>query len=259
MKTLREVFHVLWGAIKDLWGEFFPLLLMNFVTMGPVILLLILFYGAATFSEAGHPTVAGIFLALGVTSLALFSPALAGLWNVANRVADRLAIHWSDYFEGFRSYFWKSLGLGLINLVVLAILISNIWFYAPANDPFQMDASISSSIQLFFIVLTALWLVYQMYPLALLMEQTDKRLRIAYRNAGVLFITRAGFSILLALALAIVIAISTYPFVVPWFFITLSFIAVACNKAVKHLLIPHRERAAQEAVAEQDEQETDEA
>ena len=89
-----------------------------------------------------------------------------------------------------------------------------------------------------------LWLIYQMYPLAMLLEQTDQQLRTAFRNAGVLLITRPGFAILIGLALAVVIAISTY-LIVLWFLITLSLTAVVCNMAVKHLLIPHRERAAE--------------
>ena len=88
-----------------------------------------------------------------------------------------------------------------------------------------------------------------MYPIALLLEQTDQRLRTAFRNAGVLLLTKPGFSILLALVLAIALALSTY-LVIPWFVLTLSFIAVLCNKAVKHLLVPHREQAAQEAELE---------
>jgi hypothetical protein len=247
VKTINEVLRITWQSTKALWGDLLILMLMNLATIAPVILAMFFLYEMAESLQADHLVLANILAVLAMIPLIPLPPAMAGLWNAANRVADELAIHWSDYFEGFRRYFWKSLGLALINILVLVILISNVWFYIPENNPLNLDPSINLAIQVFFLLLTVLWLAYQMYPMALLLEQEDQRLRIALRNAGVLFLTRPGFSILLALVFAIVIAISTCPLVVPWFLLTLSFIAVACNKAVKHLLIPYRERAAQEA------------
>jgi hypothetical protein len=251
MQTISEVLRITWQSIKALWEDLLILVLMNFVTIAPVILMLFFFYELAVSLEAGNLVLTGIFAVLTVISLIPLPPAMAGLWSAANRVADELAIHWSDYFEGSRRYFWKSLGLALFNILVLTILLSNVWFYAPNNNPFNLDSGISLIIRMFFLLLTALWLVYQMYPMALILEQEDQRLWVALRNAGVLLLTRPGFSILLALVLGIVIAISTYPLIVPWFLLTLSFIAVVCNKAVKHLLIPHREHAAQEENVEE--------
>jgi hypothetical protein len=215
-----------------------------------MILVLFFAYEMAVSLQANHLVVAGIFAVLTLLPLILLPPGMAGLWNVANRITDGLAIHWSDYFEGARRYFWKSLGLALINILVLAILLSNVWFYVPSNNPFNLGTTASLVIQFIFLLLTASWLVYQMYPLAMLLEQTDKSIRVALRNAGILFIIRPGFSFLLALILALAIGISTYPLVIPWFVVTLSLIAVVCSKATKHLLIPHREKAKQEAAAE---------
>ncbi|MBN1977115.1 MAG: hypothetical protein JW918_06905 [Anaerolineae bacterium] len=245
MISIKEVANVLWDSIKATWEDLFSLMLMNLVTVLPIILAVLLSFAMAWAWEAGYQTLAMILLATGgLLPLLLLPPAIAGLWNTANRLVEGLAIHWSDYWEGFRRYFWKSLALALVNVVTLAILGANVWFYAPGNNPWGLDSGLSSAIQIFFVILIALWLIYQMYPLAMLLEQTDQRLRTALRNAGVLLITRPGFAILLGLALAVVIAISTY-LIVLWFLITLPLIAVVCNKAVKHLLIPYRERAAE--------------
>lgn len=249
MNTIREVLRITWQSMKALWGDLLILLLMNLATVSPIILSLFLSLGMAELWQAGYQTLAIIVSIVGLLPLLLLPPAMAGLWNAANRIAEELAIHWSDYWEGFRRYFWKSLVLALVNIVVLAILVANVWFYAPGNNPWNINSALSMVIQIFFVILTTLWLVYQMYPMAMLLEQTDQRLRTAFRNAGVLLLTRPGFSILLALVLAIAIAISTY-LVIPWFVLTLSFIAAVCNKAVKHLLVPHREQAAQEAELE---------
>ncbi|MFL7793854.1 MAG: hypothetical protein AB8I69_17045 [Anaerolineae bacterium] len=254
MNAIREVLQITWQSMKALWEDLLILVLMNLATVSPIILPIFLTFGMAELWQAGYQTLAFVLAIVGLLPLLLLPPALAGLWNAANRVAEELAVHWSDYFEGFRRYSWKSLGLALISILILAILGANIWFYAPGNNPWEIDPGLSLAIRIFFAILTALWLVYQMYPMAMLLEQTDQRVRTALRNAGVLILTRPGFSILLALILAITIAISTY-LVIPWFVLTFSFMALVCNKAVKHLLTPYREQAAQEADLETSAQE----
>jgi uncharacterized membrane protein YesL len=209
---MRHVFRVVWEALKDFWDELFMLVLMNIVTV------------------------------LLVIPVVTFPPALAGLWNAANLVAKGRAIHWSDYFEGFRRYFWKAWGLALLNILVAAMIFANVRFYAPGTAPFDINPNLSLWIRALFVGTALLWLFIQMYPMALLLEQEDQRLRVALRNAAVLLIANPGFTIVLLLLLLVVAAIST---VLPvlWFLITLALFAVVCNKAVLHLLELFRERA----------------
>jgi hypothetical protein len=196
---MKHVFRVFWEALKEFWDELFLLMLMNVVTV------------------------------LLVIPVITFPPALAGLWSAANLVAKGRSIHWSDYFEGFRRYFWKAWGLALLNILVAVILFTNIRFYTPANVPFDISPSVSLWIQALFVGVTLLWVIVQMYPLALLFEQQDQRLRVALRNAAVLLIANPGFTIVLLL---------------------LALFAVVCNRAVLHLLEPYRERARAEAEGE---------
>ncbi len=208
---MRGVFRVFWEALKDFWDEMFLLLLMNIVTV------------------------------LLVIPVVTFPPALAGLWNVANLVAGGRTIGWRDYFEGFRRYFWKAWGLALLNILVAVVVLTNFWFYAPGNAPFEINPTVILWIRAFFVAAAFLWLVVQMYPMALLLEQEDQRLRMALRNGAVLFIANPGFTIVLALLLLVVAVISTF-FPVLWFLITLVLFAVVCNKAVLHLLKSYREQ-----------------
>jgi uncharacterized membrane protein YesL len=209
---MMQVFRVFWDALKNFWEELFLLVLMNIVT---------------------------ILLAIPVLT---FPPALAGLWTAANRVANGKSIHWSDYFEGFRHYFWKAWGLALLNILVALVVLVNVRFYALDVVPFDISPSLSMWIRAFFVGAAILWLIVQIYPMALLLEQYDKRLRVALRNAAVLFIAHPGFSILLALLLLIVAGLST---VIPvlWILVTLALFGVVCNRAAVHLLEPYRERA----------------
>jgi hypothetical protein len=242
VKTLREVFSVLWEAIKSFWGELFFLMITNVITMIPVLLSFGLLYGAAALWGGGHETWAMIVLALQIVPAILFPPALAGLWNAANRVADDYTPDWNDYWEGFRLYFWKSLFLAVLNVLVLGSSAIGLRFYAPGITPLDINPGASTALMMVVVFVAATWLVYQMYPMALLIEQTDKRLRVALRNAAVLYLRRPGFSALIAVVLLIIILLSAW-LLLPLALFTWSLVAVICNKIVKHLLVPERERA----------------
>jgi uncharacterized membrane protein YesL len=207
---MKRALRTFWGALRDFWDELFLLALMNVVT----VLLLI-------------PVVT-------------FPPALAGLWSAANLVAKGRAIGWRDYFKAFRRYFLKAWGLALLNGLVGIILVANVLFYAPANVPFEISPTLSFWIQALFLGVAFVWLIVQLYPMALLLEQEDQRLRVALRNAAVLFAANLGFTIVLALLLLVVAAVSM---VLPplWLLVTVALFAVVCNKAVLHLLETYRE------------------
>jgi uncharacterized membrane protein YesL len=219
---MRHVLGVFWAAVKDLWEELFMLALMNLVTM----LLLV-------------PVVT-------------FPPALAGLWNVANIAVQGKSIAWSDYWEAFKRYFGKAWKLAGLNIAVLATLFVNMRFYTPGVAPFNISDNLSFVIRAIWFSLTVLWVMLQMYTLAMLLEQTDQRVRLALRNSAVLLFANPGFSFILFLLLLVVSAVST---VIPalWALISLALLAVVCNKAVRHLLVPYRERLAQEQAAQAEE------
>jgi hypothetical protein len=256
VKTLVEVLGVLWQAIKSYWDEFFFLAIMNVVTMIPVLLSLILLYVFAVLWVGGSQTWALVLMALQIVPAILFPPALAGLWNAANRVADDYAAYWSDYFAGFRLYFWKSLVLAALNILVVAAATVSIRFYAPGTTPLDIDPSLSTVLMMVGIFFGSMWLIYQMYPMAMLIEQSDKRLWVALRNAAVLYLRRPAFAVLLALLLLIIIAISAL-LQLPLIIVTGSLVAVICNKAVKHLLVPDRERLRAREEETETEQEQD--
>lgn len=212
---MKNAFRVFWEAIQDWWYDFALLMLMNIVTI-------LLFFPIVT-----------------------FPPALAGLWNVGNLSAQGRSISWADYFEGFRRYFLKAWGLALLNILVIVIVFTNVRFYTPEIAPFEIGDTLSMWVRGFFLAMGFLWLIVQLYPMATLLEQEDQRLRVALRNSAVLFITNPGFSIVLALLLLLVTIVSTF-LVIPWV-AALALFAVVCNKAVLHLLKPHRERMRKEA------------
>jgi len=212
------VLRVFWGAVKDVWEELFILALMNLVT----VLLLI-------------PVVT-------------FPPALAGLWSVSNIAAQGKSIAWSDYFGAFKRYFGKAWALTGINIGVIATLGLNIWFYQAGRAPLNLSDTVSLMIRAFWTSLLVIWVFLQMYPMALLIEQEDQKLRVALRNSLVLLGTHPGFTLLLGVILLVLIGVST---VIPALLalISLAIVAVACNKAVRHLLVPYRDKLREEEEA----------
>jgi uncharacterized membrane protein YesL len=207
--------RVFWGGVKDVWEELFMLALMNLVT------------------------------ALLLVPVVTFPPALAALWKAASIASTGRSIAWSDYFGAFRHYFWKAWGLALVTILVTGLLVGNILFYKPGTPPLNLGDTASLMIRAFWTSLLVLWVFLQMYPMALLLEQEDRRLRVAWRNAVVLLAAHPGFSLVLGLLLLVLIAISV---VIPALLalISLAVVAVVCNKAVSHLLVPYRERLAEE-------------
>ena len=216
---MRHVFRIFWQSVKDTWDELFILMLINLVTV------------------------------LAIVPVVTFPPALAGLWNAANRASKGRSVSWSDYGEGFRRYLWKSWGLALMSIFVGILLYTNLRFYDPEIIPFDINPLVSLWLRDLFVVVALLWATAQMYPMALLIEQEDQRLRVVLRNTAVLFASSAGFTILLALLLLMVVVVSTLlPML--WFLISMALIAVVCNKAVVHLLEPFRERLRDEQQAD---------
>jgi hypothetical protein len=210
---MKDAFLVLWSALKDSWDALFLLMFLNVITL---------------------------LLTIPILTAA---PAFAALWYAGNRVARGRTVSIPEYFAAFRFYFWKAWVLTVINILGFAIAFVNLWFFVTSDALFETGTALSLAIAAFWLAMGFLWLVFQMYPLALLMEQEDQRLRTALRNAAVLLIANPGFSVLLALlllSLAVFIGLVLLPL---WFIILWAFFAVACNKAVLHLLKPHRRKA----------------
>jgi len=213
---MTKVFRIFWESLKEFWDELFILVLMNLLT------------------------------AVLLVPVVTFPPALAALWNVGNLVARGKGVEWSDYFGAFKRYFGKSWVLALINIAVGVLFYVNFGFYAPGTSPFNLSGTVSLWIRTFFVFIGVLWLLLQMYLFAMLLEQEDQRIKLAFRNAAILMFANPGFTLLLGI---IVLLLSVVSVLLPalWAMATMSLISVLCNRAVQELLIPYREKAMSEA------------
>lgn len=127
-------------------------------------------------------------------------------------------------------------GLALLNMLIAITLFANIHFYTLESVPFDINPTLGAWLRAFWLALALLWLVLQMYPLALLLEQEDQRLRgVALRNAVRLFISNPSLTVLLTL-LVLVVAVVSMLFPAAWFFVVLALLVVVCINVGRRVL-----------------------
>jgi uncharacterized membrane protein YesL len=156
-------------------------------------------------------------------------PAAAGLYFAVRQLANQQPADWRTFFEGFREHFWLSWRWGLLNLIVLAGLAANLWFYGLVEAEWGLWA------QAGFMALLALWCLLQVYTFPLLLEQHDRRLRVALRNSIVFYLRRPGLSLGLALIIALLAAISLVLVPPAWLVLTGSLCAYLATRGTLHL------------------------
>ena len=151
-------------------------------------------------------------------------PAAAGLYYATNRLAHRRSANWRTFFEGFRAHFWLGWRWVLTNLLVLAVLLGDAWFYG------RMGWGWGEWVQGFLVGLAILWGLLQIYTFPLLLEQQERRMLVAVRNSAVLYLRRPLFSIGLALVVILLIGLSTWLLPPCWLFFTASLSAFLANR-----------------------------
>ena len=131
--------------------------------------------------------------------------------------------------------------LALLNLLLSIVLFTNIRLYTPDPAP-GGDSLVDPWLQAFWVALAFVWLLLQMYPLALLLDQEEPVARdAAWRNAGALFRSNPGLTLALTLVV-LVVAVASVLFPSLWFILTLALLAVVCFNAAGPLLRLCRQR-----------------
>jgi hypothetical protein len=105
-------------------------------------------------------------------------------------------------------------------------LFTNIYLYLPVNSPFNLSPAVAGWLRAFWIALAFVWLILQLYPLALVLEQEDKQWQgVVWRNARAYLKARPGMLMLITLAVLLVAVVeSIYPAV--WFVVALAMLVL---------------------------------
>lgn len=153
-------------------------------------------------------------------------PALGALFYATNRLAHGNGADWRTFRDGFRMYFWLSWRWGLASLVIFGMLGGNLWFYARADADWAVWAQMAGLAVLFS---AGTW---NLFTFPLLLEQQDRRLRVAARNSLVIMLRRPLYSLGVGASVAILILLSIYVMPPLWIFLTASLITYFANRAV---------------------------
>jgi hypothetical protein len=110
------------------------------------------------------------------------------------------------------------------------VLGSNLIFYA------QYEQAWSDWVRGIFVSIAWIWGYLQLFVLPLLMEQSDRRVRIAFRNSLVLWARQPGFTLGFGITLSLSTALVSVFFGPPWLVIGAALAAYLANRAVLQLL-----------------------
>jgi uncharacterized membrane protein YesL len=153
-------------------------------------------------------------------------PALGGLYYATNHHVHHKSADWRTFVEGFRAHFWLSWRWGLLNAASFGILAGGVWFYG------STETAWARWVQAVLVGIAMLWALIQVYTFPLLLEQRDRRLRVAMRNSLVMLVRLPLPTVANAIIIAALVLFSTWAFRPAWIFLTGSLCAYLANRAV---------------------------
>ena len=191
-----DALRVTLQSLKDLWEDFVLLIMMNILWSLAALLAiapLLLLGGSDPF----------LGLALSFVLFWLLPIVTGALCFVTNQVVRGNAVGWGAFATGLRHYWLKSLIVTVISLVVLALIIVNIQFYAIVLQGTWTVFAVS-----IWIIIGIYWLIVQVYWFPMLLELENEKVLLSLRNALALPIITPGFSLTILFLLIVLAALS---------------------------------------------------
>lgn len=168
--------------------------------------------------------------AFGLVTIVLAPPTTFGAFYAVNQLAHGHSVHFSDFVDGFRRYFWVSYVWALINVAAAVLVWSSLLFYG------QIEAGWSVLVLTFVLMIALGWFIMQFYALPYLIEQEQKNLLIALRNS--LFTGLASpLYTLIVVGFTVIIAAASIAIIAPVLLGGPCMVALLSNHAVRERLI----------------------
>jgi uncharacterized membrane protein YesL len=182
---------IIWKSVKDLWDELVLLVILNVIWAASALLVSapLLLFGTT------RPILALVLAFVLFWGFPIVSGALC---FVTNQQVHGVAIGMGTFVTGLRKYWLKSVIVGLINLLVLGLLFLNIQFYA-----LVMQGSWTYFAVAAWVLVTLYWSMVQIYWFPFILELESEKVLVALRHALMLVIISPGFSLAMALLLAV--------------------------------------------------------
>jgi hypothetical protein len=191
--------HVIWRALKNWYDDWFNLFILNFLV-----------------------TLSWVTIILG-------PPMVFGLYEIGRELAHGRSNGPGELFRAAKRHFLASWLWMLSNIVAAVVVLVNVSFY------WQMGKSWSIILVSIFLFLGIFWAMMQVYVVPYYMEQMNKSLRLAYRNAALTFLASPGYTLVLFLYAAFWLIVS-FGFILPLILGAPSLAVVTSNYAVMERL-----------------------
>ncbi len=178
-----DFFTIIRGNI--LWALLcLPYALYTYVALVPIIT------DSAETARDTSPIFLGIsYLIASLVLLALAGPATAALYDYAARSLASEAVDMRTYVQSLRTHFIKGYLLAALDLLILAALVLNTWFYLTADIPQLMRA-----LSIIFFWGIVFWVAIQPYLFSV-MIRLDTSVLQTFRNAVLLALDNLGVTI----------------------------------------------------------------
>jgi uncharacterized membrane protein YesL len=192
-----RAFTVTWRSLVSLYGELFLLIGMSLVwwLLGGFFLAIAAMLAWPMFTIGGPWWLAPI-----ITIPA--GPATAALAHVTHRVARDVRADRSFFFEGFREYWKKALGVSAILAIVTSVLTLNLLFYVSRPEP------ILQALSLLFVLLLVYWLSVLIYAFPILVGMKEPSVLGAIKMALMMAFANPFFSVLIVVIGALLTGLS---------------------------------------------------
>ena len=218
---IREAMNVFWQTLKDTWEELYSLAIVNLVW---------LFSWSLPIGIAAAVGVPAVVIPATLLSLILFPMTTSGMYFVTNRVARGKTFHFSDFVDGIKLYWWRSLLWLLANAAFVGLSILNLRFY-PATFTGVWVIFVGG----LWLAILAFWLAMQMYFWPLLIEQEETKMLRAWRNSAYLILANPFFAFFAA-SFSLVLLVLSAGLTLPFIFVGMGLLGLLGNNAALVLL-----------------------
>lgn len=125
---------------------------------------------------------------------------------MCHRIANDYAIRWEHYFQAFRQHFWKAWLYAAASGVAIALIALNFWWYGATFG----DRPWVQWVRGAWLAAGLFWAVVNFYIVPFYIEQTEKRWRIALRNALIIAGANPVFTLVLLAAGGLLMGIALF-------------------------------------------------
>ncbi len=177
-------------------------------------------------SDWGNQVVVSLVAILLSLTIFLFPAAIFGIYQESLDLTHRERSGLMGFWKGFKQYLLKSLVWGGINLLVIFVLVTNVWFY------YNSQLESAPLLTIVTIIMGFLWLIWQFFSVSCFFLQQDKTMKVAWRNGFVTILKQPLYALIISLVMLALLVLSFYVYI-PLVLGSIPLIAILGLKAVQ--------------------------